>query len=95
MLKVVARHFIKPEKFDEFLALSRRLIEETLQNDPGVISYAMYQDTEKAYTVAMFEEWEDQAAADAHLQSPHFLELAGPLVACWDGPSEIHYYKPL
>jgi len=95
MLKVVARQFIRPEKMDEFLSFAKQLAELTLQNELGCVSYELYLDAKEPYTVAMFEEYIDEAAQEVHMKSEHFAKLGGPMVACWAKPIEAAYYMPL
>ena len=92
MYRVVARQYIKPEKMDEFLSLARELAELTNKNEPGCVSYKLYRDAKDPYAVAMFEEYRDEAAQQAHMKSEHFARLGGPMVACWDKPIDDTYY---
>jgi len=95
MLKIVAKHFIKEDKLDDFISLSKQLIEATVRDDWGCVSYALFRDVNDPNVIAMHEEWESKEAADAHLKSKHFIELVGPLVECCGKPSDITYYSPV
>lgn len=95
MIKVVAKHFIKASMLDEYIELSKQLVEATIKNDKGCVSYALFQDASDPCVVAMIEEWESREDADEHLKSKHFLDLVGPLVACGAKPSDINYFIPL
>ena len=39
--------------------------------EPGCHAYAFYQDLEDPTRIRIYEEWEDQAALDAHFAMPH------------------------
>ncbi len=39
--------------------------------EPGCHAYAFYQDLEDPTRIRIYEEWEDQAALDAHFATPH------------------------
>jgi len=95
MIKVVAKHFVKPEKLDEFIALSKQLVEDTNEKDRGCISYALHQSMADPLVVAMIEEWENREAADEHLKAKHFNDNIGAMVTCLSGPSDITYYNVL
>jgi quinol monooxygenase YgiN len=89
MIKVTARDFIKAECVDEFLAITKELVEKTNAFDTGCISYEMFRDISNPLNFVMIEEWEDKKFLDDHMKSAHFLELIpklGPLCA---KPSEI------
>tara|TARA_R110002096_G_scaffold405440_1_gene603486 strand:- start:74 stop:376 length:303 start_codon:yes stop_codon:yes gene_type:complete len=50
--------------------------------EPGCHAYAFYQDLEDPTRIRIYEEWEDQAALDAHFAMPHmatFIEGMGEL----------------
>lgn len=95
MIKVVAKHFIKAEKLDEYIELSKQLVEATLKNDRGCVSYALFQDMKDPCIVAMIEEWDSREDADEHLKSDHFLNLVGRLAECSEKPSDINYFAPV
>jgi len=50
--------------------------------EAGCHAYAFYQDLEDPGRIRIYEEWEDQAALDAHFATPHmaaFVEGLGAL----------------
>jgi quinol monooxygenase YgiN len=93
MIKVVAKHYIKPDKLDEYIRLSRQLVDATVQNDPGCISYVLFQDIKDPLISAMIEEWESMEAAEEHMKSKHVTELIGPIVDCLAKQSDINYFR--
>jgi quinol monooxygenase YgiN len=80
MLKVVAQFFFRNGEVDKALALARALVVETVK-EQGCISYELCQSTEKDTHVAFIEEWESQAALDAHFKTPHFVDLVPKIQA--------------
>ncbi len=55
------------------------MVAETLK-ETGCITYSFAQDLADASIIRIFERWEDQAALDAHMKSPHmaaFREAMG------------------
>ncbi len=95
MIKVVAKQWIKEDKLEEYLALAKKLVEETNKTDTGCISYALHQDISDPLIITMLEEWEDQASIDKHLSSKHFLETAPKLDELCSKQVELNMYKKL
>ena len=95
MIKVVAKQWIKEDKLEEYLALAKKLVEETNKTDTGCISYALHQDISDPLIITMLEEWEDQASIDKHLNSKHFLETAPKLDELCSKQVELNMYKKL
>jgi len=78
MIRVVAHLYAKPEKVDELKAMLLGLLEPT-RKEAGCIVYELHQNTADPSEFTFIEEWESDAALDAHLQSPH-LQAAFPRV---------------
>jgi quinol monooxygenase YgiN len=88
MIKVVANNYIKPECVDEFLRLTKEIVEKTNANDKGCIKYELCKDINEAGHYVMLEEWESQADLDAHMKAPHFTSIIpqfGPLSQAKEG----------
>jgi quinol monooxygenase YgiN len=67
---VTAKWLIKPDKEPAWIDLVRSLLEPS-NAEPGCISYIMYQGIYEPHTFFFFEEWQDDAAFEQHLISPH------------------------
>jgi quinol monooxygenase YgiN len=74
MIKVVAQFFIKNGEIEKALALGNELVLET-RKETGCIGYELCQSLKNGGHIAFIEEWENQAALDAHFQTPHFTGL--------------------
>jgi len=85
MMTFIARMQVKPGKEAEFEQLAQTLTEKVRENEPGCVGYEFFRlpATERGY--AVYESFVDEAAEEAHRDTPHFHELAGPLVECLDG----------
>jgi len=85
MMTFIARMQVKPGREAEFEDLARRLTERVRAEEPGALHYEFFRlpETERGY--AVFESFADEAAEEAHRNTPHFFELAPPLVDCLDG----------
>jgi quinol monooxygenase YgiN len=95
MIKVVAKQSVKAGKLEEFLPIAKRLVEETNKKDAGCIKYEMYQDLSDPLIVTVMEEWESDAALDAHMKSAHFQSLIPDIGALCEKPADINLYKLL
>lgn len=74
MIKVVAQFFFRNGEVEKALILAKALVVET-RKEKGCISYELCQNPEKDTHMAFIEEWDSQAALDAHFQAPHFVDL--------------------
>lgn len=72
MFAVVVTFVIKPGQFEAFLPLIRANADRSLADEPGCHRFDILTDADHADTIALYELYDDAAAFDAHLQSPHF-----------------------
>ncbi len=73
MLRVVARIIARADKVDELRSLLAGLIEPT-RKEAGCISYELLQNNQDPTDLTFVEEWESDAALDAHLETEHIRE---------------------
>jgi quinol monooxygenase YgiN len=92
MIKVVAQFFIRNEEAEKALALGEELVLET-RKENGCISYELCQSLKNGNQIAFIEEWENQAALDAHFQTPHFTDLVPKLLALTEQETVITAFK--
>lgn len=93
MIKIVAKQTVKQDKIDSFIAIAKKLVEETLRSDAGCISYGLFQDSQNAGILTFIEEWENQEVLDKHMASKHFTELFPQLDQFLESPTEINRYQ--
>lgn len=62
---------VKLEEVDQFLALSKVLVEKS-NMEPGVLVYRLFQEVGQPSKFFVYEEYENQAAIDNHNASEHF-----------------------
>ncbi|EFL88672.1 putative quinol monooxygenase [Ahrensia sp. R2A130] len=72
MIYLVATLKIKPGSLPAINEAVADCIAGT-RNEPGNISYDLFQSTTDEDTIVFVERWEDQAAIDNHFVEPHFL----------------------
>ncbi|NES70566.1 MAG: antibiotic biosynthesis monooxygenase, partial [Okeania sp. SIO2D1] len=69
-LVLAGKYKIKPEKRERFLELAKPGFEKTRQ-EPGNVSYNLYEKFGNPNTFLYFEEWVDREALNSHLKQPY------------------------
>jgi quinol monooxygenase YgiN len=95
MVKVVAKHFVKPDQIDGFIKLAGELVAKTRQLDDGCTQYGLFQDLKDSKILTIIEEWESQDALDKHMKAAHFKEILPKLADLCENPGEINIYSPV
>ena len=83
-LVIIAEFEVKPGKLAEFLALAEVDARRSLADEPGCRQFTVSVDREAPDRVVLFEVYDDDAAFDAHLETPHlkaFREGIEPLIS--------------
>ncbi|MBE9202236.1 antibiotic biosynthesis monooxygenase [Synechocystis salina LEGE 06099] len=83
---------VRPEKRQEFIALSQTFIEPS-RSEPGCISYSFYEDETEDNKFLFFEVWRNRAALDYHFQTPYFHEFVEKSPDLLAKAAEIKIYK--
>lgn len=78
MIVVHASFPLDPDSREEALELVDDLVTES-QAEDGMIDYRAATDVSDPNVVRVFEQYEDEAALEAHSQSDHFREFAAAL----------------
>lgn len=92
MLIVTAKLPIQPEKREEFLGAVGGLIEASNQEE-GVISYRLYEAVDTPNEFTMIEQYVDEAAFGAHMQTPHLTGALQHLAGWLSGPPQLVKYE--
>ena len=74
----------KPGHEDEMRDVLTRLV-AAIEQESGVVHYALHEDTARPGVFHFFEAYEDEAAADAHMASPHLAKAFRTLQGLLDG----------
>ena len=80
---IVARFIARPECVAELRTLLLGLLEPTRQ-EPGCLRYELLHNAADPTDFTFVEEWADEAAINAHLQTPHLtaaVSQSQPLLA--------------
>lgn len=70
----IAELEIDPEHLDRYKALLAEEIEASVANEPGVLFLHAVSISGSPQLIRILEGYADQAAYDAHLETPHYLK---------------------
>ncbi|QAU13138.1 antibiotic biosynthesis monooxygenase [Halorubrum sp. BOL3-1] len=79
---------IDPEDLDEALDHAQTLVEES-NREEGTIDYRAATDVEDEATIRFFEQYEDEAAFEAHTQTDHYQAFEAALPDLLAGEPEV------
>lgn len=85
MILITVRTKVKPGQAEAYLAANRPFLEATRQ-EPGNKWYEQFRSVDDPDTILTLEAFDDAAAGEAHVNSPHFQDYLArdetrPLVA--------------
>lgn len=95
MMTFLARMKVKEGKEEEFVRLARNLTAKVLENEPETLNYEFFKLRDEPRGYAVYEQFVNEAAEEAHRNTRHFHELAPGLIECLDGPYVREYLDPL
>ena len=95
MMTFIARMKIKPGKEREFVRLAKALTEKVHAHEPDTLRYEFFKLKDEPLGYAVLEQFSSEAAEEAHRNTPHFHELAPPLIECLDGTYVREFLDPL
>ena len=75
MVSFTVRMTFRPDDREEIATILRELAAASRQ-EPGCISYIPHRVQTDPDTIVIYEQYQDQAALDAHRNSPHFALYA-------------------
>ena len=75
MVSIIFRMQIKEGKEEEALERLRKMADSVQAQEPGALAYLFHRSQEKPSEVVLFEIYADDAALQAHMQTPHMDEL--------------------
>jgi quinol monooxygenase YgiN len=91
MVRVVAKTIVKEGRLQEIKKLYAELVEE-VRKEEGCVFYGLFEDVNNPMTLAMLEEWGNEASLEKHKKTPHMQRL-GPLLKDCKVSAELHVYK--
>jgi quinol monooxygenase YgiN len=91
-LRVVARMVARPEGVEEVRSILAGLIGPT-RAERGCVGYELLQNRSDPTDFTFVEEWEDDAALDAHLSAGHIRDALSRLPALLAAEPDIRRYS--
>ena len=95
MMTFIARMKIKEGKEEDFIRLAKKLTEHVHADEPETLRYEFFKLKDEPLGYAVLEQFSSEAAEEAHRNTPHFHELAPPLIECLDGTYVREFLEPL
>jgi quinol monooxygenase YgiN len=68
---IIAEFEVKPGQLEQFLALASTDASQSVAREPGCHQFDVTLDREQPNRVVLYEVYADEAAFDAHLETPH------------------------
>ena len=72
MYVITVEFEIDPERLEAFLPLMTENAASSVRDEPGCRQFDVCQDPEAANRIFLYEIYDDRAAFEAHLETPHF-----------------------
>lgn len=82
---------IKPDKRDEAIELAETLVERS-NHENGIIDYQAATAVQNKNMLRFFEQYEDEAAVEAHTQTDHYQEFEAALPELLAGEPELFQF---
>ncbi len=92
MLTFTAKLTVKAESAQEFERIMRIAVPK-VREEPGNHAYIFHRSTQDPRVFMFYEEYEDQAALEAH--RAHLRAMGIDLRALLDGPPTVEFYEKL
>ena len=68
---IIAEFEVKPDRLEQFLELAKTDASQSVAVEPGCHQFDVTLDREQPNRVVLYEVYDDEAAFDAHLRTPH------------------------
>ena len=91
---VLAKIAAQPDKIVEMKAVLTDLVAPTLA-ETGCIGYSVYQDSANRAEFTTVEEWQSDAAVDAHMTTPHVQAAFAKAASLLARPPDIRKYSKI
>ena len=82
MFTLVVDLNVKPEMRQRFLAEIEENAAASLRDEPGCLRFDVVQDNDDANHFLLYENYEDEAAFEAHRSAPHFPRWREAAAVC-------------
>ena len=92
-LVVIAYLQVKPEHRQTFLDLATNVAKLTNKTEPGANNYTFYESQDTPNSFFFFEDWQNQAAFEAHLQKSYTKSLIEKYPEILAESADVRIYK--
>jgi quinol monooxygenase YgiN len=89
---IIAKLKVQSGKNEEFENAFKDLIAAVKENEPGNHFYVLHRSRENLSSYVVMEQYENQAAVDAHGKSEAFKAASAKLGGCMAGPPEVQIF---
>lgn len=86
---IVAKIQIKPEYREPFMELMVDDAKGSVENEPGCLHFSVIRDNADPNRIVLFEVYRDEAAFEAHKQTPHFIRWRDGVQDWFAAPAEV------
>ncbi len=93
-MKLVSKRIVKERKIQEVINLFKELADKSRQ-EPGCLSYELYQDQKDPRVMTIIEEWETLETLELHKNTDHFLKLVPMLDELTENKLDFNIYNKL
>ena len=91
MIVVVGRVQSDSDKRDALIRVGRAVAAAS-REEPGCISYRLYEDSELEHAFVFVEEWESDEALKLHFATPHIREFMQAIPATIVAPPDVKFH---
>jgi len=91
MIVVVGKVRTDAERRDELVRVGEAVAAAS-REEAGCHDYRIFQDTTDPDAFVVVEEWEDQAALDAHFAMPHVAEFMQGIMPTLSAPPDVKFH---
>ena len=84
MITLIFRMKIQDGKEQEALAQLERMANAVAEHEPGALAYVFHRLLEDASQLVLYESYEDDAAFQAHMKTPHMAEFQSSISELFD-----------
>ncbi|MGH2604204.1 MAG: putative quinol monooxygenase [Dehalococcoidia bacterium] len=81
MIVLIAKYYVKPGNTAEVEAALQRMAPLVQAHEPGCHRYEVSRSTEQPDMLMLYEHYADEAALQAHRETPHFKEIIEGTIA--------------
>ena len=93
-VRVVARLIAREDSIEKVRVVLTALVDSS-RSESGCVSYELLQNSAAGSDFTFIEEWETDAALDAHLETAHFHEAATKLQKILASEPDIRRYRQI